>query len=216
MATRWRSIARSARVRILASMLLVAAIGMTAAGVTAYLIQRERVLTQIDDRLTASVEGLQCIADGCDGRQAPTSVLGFLNEAMTRVLPDHNESTLGIIDGVPRLRPSSGISFAIDDDPDFVARILEEADAEKVVRGTAATSFGTLRYAIIPVTIEGDPAEGLYVSAYDLDAALDEITEAFRTYAYVAAIALVIVGLVGWFVSGRILRPLRLLQDTAT
>jgi signal transduction histidine kinase len=202
-------------VRILASMLLVAAIGMTAAGVSAYLIQRERVLAQIDDRLASTVEGLQCIADGCDGSDRPDSVLAFLGEAMTRVLPDHNESTLGIVDDVPRLRPSSGISFRLDDDPVFIERVLHEADAEHVVRGTAATDFGALRYAIIPVEVDGDPARGLYVSAYDLDAALAEITEAFRTYWLVAAGALVIVGLVGWFVSGRILRPLRQLRRTA-
>jgi signal transduction histidine kinase len=202
-------------VRILASMLLVAAIGMTAAGVSAYLIQRERVLAQIDDRLASTVEGLQCIADGCDGNDQPVSVLDFLGQAMTLVLPDHNESTLGIIDRSPRLRPSSGISFRLDDDPAFIARVLDEADPDHVIRGTAATDFGALRYAIIPVQIPGDPAAGLYVSADDLDAALAEITEAFRTYWLVAAGALVIVGLVGWFVSGRILRPLRSLRRTA-
>lgn len=196
-------------------MLLVAAIGMTAAGVSAYLIQRERVLTQIDDRLTDSVEGLRCIAEGCDGTTPPTTVQEFLSRAMTRVLPDHNESTLGIIDGVARLRPSSGIAFRLDDDAAFVARVVAEADATSVVRGTAATSLGTLRYAIIPVAIDADPATGLYITAYDLDSALAEITDAFRTYALVAAGALVLVGLVGWFVSGRILRPLRTLQHTA-
>lgn len=196
-------------------MLLVAAIGMTAAGVSAYLIQRERVLAQIDDRLESTVEGLQCIADGCDGSERPASVLDFLGQAMTRVLPDHNESTLGMIDDEPRLRPSSGISFRLDDDPDFIARVVDEADADHVVRGTAATDFGALRYAIIPVRIQGDEAEGLYVSAYDLDAALSEISEAFRTYWLVAVGALVIVGLVGWFVSGSILRPLRSLRRAA-
>jgi signal transduction histidine kinase len=212
----WQNAARSARARILAAMLLVATIGMAAAGVSAYLIQRERVLAQIDARLTATVDGLQCIADGCDGTAPSDTMLGFLNEAMKRVLPDHNESTLGIIDGMPRLRPSSGISFRLDDDPDFVARVVEEADADAVVRGTAATQFGSLRYVIIPVTIGSDDERGLYVSAYDLDAELSEISEAFRTYWIVAGGALVLVGLAGWFVSGRILRPLRLLRATAS
>ncbi len=215
MAAPLRQALRSARARILASMLLVAAIGMAAAGVSAYLIQRERVLAQIDERLTASVEGLQCIAEGCDGSAPPATVAAFLNQAMKRVLPAHNESTLGIVDDVPRLRPSSGISFRLDDDPAFVERVVTEADADAVVRGTAATSFGTLRYVVIPVAIQSDEARGLYVSAYDLDAELGEITEAFRTYVLVAAGALVLVGLVGWFVSERLLRPLRHLQHAA-
>ena len=88
-----------------------------------------------------------------------------------------------------------------------MARLIQEADPAGVVRGTADTSLGTLRYVIIPVAIEGDDSTGSYVSAYNLDAELEEITEAFRTYAWVAAGALVIVGLVGWFVAGRLLRP---------
>ena len=214
MAAPWGEALRSARFRILASMLLVAAIGMTAAGLAAYLIQRERVLAQIDDRLTSTVDGLQFIAEGGDGDVPPTTVLGFLSDAMQRVLPDHNESTLGIIDGAARLRPSS-VDFGLDSDAAFVARLIQEADPAGVVRGTADTSLGTLRYVIIPVAIEGDDSTGSYVSAYNLDAELEEITEAFRTYAWVAAGALVIVGLVGWFVAGRLLRPIRLLRLTA-
>lgn len=215
MAARWGEALRSARFRILASMLLVAAIGMTAAGLAAYLIQRERVLSQIDDRLTATVEGLQFIADGGDGDTAPTTVLAFLTEAMQRVLPDHNESTLGIVDGEARLRPSS-VDFDLDSDTAFVERLIREADPDGVVRGTADTSLGTLRYVIIPVAIQGDDSTGSYVSAYDLDSELAEINEAFRTYAWVAAGALLIVGFVGWYVSGRLLRPLRLLRQTAS
>lgn len=197
-------------------MLLVAALGMTAAGLAAYAIQRERVLGQIDERLDATVDGLQLIATGSVEAPAPTTVEEFLEQAMRRVLPDHNESTVGLVDGTPRFVPSSGIRFRLDDDPGFITRVTDEAEASSVVRGTADTALGTLRYVIIPVAIQSDTRAGLYVSAYDLDAELAEITEAFRTYAVVAAAALVLVALVGWFVSGRLLRPLRLLRRTAS
>ncbi|TXK16285.1 cell wall metabolism sensor histidine kinase WalK [Homoserinibacter sp. GY 40078] len=218
MPSRWRESLRSARFRILASMLAVAALGMTVAGLAAYLIQRERVLAEIDDRLTLTVEGLQFLAEGGDpaaDAEPPTTVEEFLTLAMTRVLPDHNESTLGIVDGVARFLPSSAIRFRLTDDPAFIERIVAESDPDRVVRGTADTAVGTLRYVTIPVTIQDDPSTGLYVSAYDLGAELAEIDQAFRTYALFAAVALVLVGLVGWFVSGRLLRPLRLLRKTA-
>ena len=207
---------RSVRFRILASILLVAALGLTVAGAAAYLIQRERVLDEIDSRLTATVTGLQFIANGGDASAAPTTVSEFLTRAMQRVLPDHNKSTLGIIDGTPSLVPSSGIAFRLDSDPAFVRRVLAEADSAVVVRGTADTRMGALRYVIIPVKIGGDTATGLYVSAYNLDAALAEIAQAFQSYAVIAAGALVVIGLVGWFVSGRLLRPIRLLRLTAS
>src|SRR5690606_18287858 len=47
-------------------------------------------------------------------------------------------------------------------------------------------------------------------------AELDEITTAFRTYTWVAIATLAAVGLVGWFVAGRLLKPVRVLQETAS
>src|SRR5450759_671415 len=71
------------------------------------------------------------------------------------------------------------------------------------------------RYLIIPVTVAGDPSTGLYVAAYDLDAELGSVADSFQTYIRVALIALALVGLVAWFVAGRLLRPIRLLRDAA-
>lgn len=207
---------RSVRSRILTSILLVTALGMTVAGSTAYLLQRERVVSSIDDRLTQTVEGLQFIADGGEaGQRSPTTVIDFLTQAMQRVLPAHNESTVGIIDGRAALVPSSNLSFRLDRDEAFIARAVEESHPERVVLGTMRSEVGTLRYTVIPITIDGDPSEGLYVSAYNLDAELRPITQAFRTYAIVAAVMLLLVGLVGWVVAGRLLRPIRALRETA-
>ena len=61
----------------------------------------------------------------------------------------------------------------------------------------------------------GDSAAGFYVSAYLLEPVLEGATEVLRTSLIVAAIALLMIGVVGWFVAGRLLRPIRLLQETA-
>lgn len=207
---------RSVRSRILTSILIVAALGMTIAGSTAYLLQRERLLTGIDERLTQTVEGLQFIADGGEtGQSPPTSVAEFLTQSMQRVLPDHYESTVGIIDGRPAYVPSSDLAFRLDRDEAFIDRVLAEAHPERVVMGTADAQAGTLRYALVPINIDGDPAQGIYVSAYNLDAEFASVSQAFRTYTIVAVVMLVLVGLVGWVVAGRLLRPIRALRDTA-
>ena len=207
---------RSARFRILASILLVTALGMAVAGVTTYLIQRERVLAQIDTRLESSVASLQEIADGRGDTPAPQTVDAFLTEAMQRVLPDHNESILGIVNGKAAYVPSSGIPYRLDRDPAFVALVLKEANPTHPVRGTTHSVWGTLRYVIIPVSIKNDTSTGLYVSAYDIDDEVAEVSHAFSSYALIALGVLVVVGLVGWFVAGRLLRPIRLLQTAAS
>ncbi len=207
---------RSVRVRILAGILLATALGMTVAGVATYLIQRERTIASVDARLQQTVAGLQSIAEGNATTPAPTTVDAFLTEAMRRVLPDQNESILGFVDQTPAYVPSSGIAYRLDKDPAFVKRVLAEADATHAVSGTTHTKWGTLRYVIIPVAIKQDTSAGLYVSAYDLDDELAQLSQAFGSYAVIVVGVLLIVGLVGWFVAGRLLRPIRLLQAAAS
>ena len=54
----------SVRSRILASILVVTAIGMTVAGGTAFLVQRDRTLHEIDDRLLSRVESARFVVTG--------------------------------------------------------------------------------------------------------------------------------------------------------
>jgi signal transduction histidine kinase len=82
--------------------------------------------------------------------------------------------------------------------------------------GTAITSVGTLRYIASPITVEGDPQVGIYVTAVDVDAALKELTDSFTTYAIAAALACAAIGLVGWFVASRLLRPITELRAAAS
>jgi two-component system, OmpR family, sensor kinase len=206
---------RSARVRILAAMILVAALGMTVAGAVTYLIQRERVLTQVDARLESTVDALRALAKGQNGETAPTDVDTYLRTAMQRVLPDADESILGIIDGSPAYLPSFGVPYELNRDTAFVAHVNEEAVAGHPVLGTYQGRWGLMRYLIVPVKIGDDPSTGLYVAAYDLDDELGQVSQTFGSFALIAGASLVVLGLVGWFVAGRTLRPVRLVREAA-
>lgn len=206
---------RSVRVRILASILFVTALGMMLAGGAAFVVQRNRALSQIDSKLSETVHGLQSVADDGSGNGVPTTVREFLTDAMQRVLPDTHESIVGIIDGRATMLPSADLSFRLDRDAAFINRVVKDADAGRVVMGSSDSRAGELRYVIIPVRIGDDSSRGLYVAAYSLDAELAEIRDGLTIYTVVAALALVAVGLVGWFVAGRLLRPIRSLRETA-
>lgn len=221
------------RTRILAVILVVTALGMTVAGSAAYLLQRERVFAEIDEELLAAVEAARGIVTGAtvatsagetDTTDTPTpdveppaytTVNDALRDIMTGIIPGRNESSIALIDGRPAWTPPAAVPIDLDDDPAFLERAWREADDGIVTIGTAFIDEGAIRYITVPVAIEGDPARGAYVTAYQIQGELDDIDSAFTTYALLALGTLVVVGVAGWFVAGRLLRPIRELTTAA-
>jgi len=206
---------RSARVRILAAILLVAALGELGAGAATYIAARQGVLAQVDERLQVTVPALRSIAEPPDGTAGPTTLDLFFRQAMQRVLPDADESILGIVEGGSSYLPGSGDAYQLNEDRAFVRHVVAESDGEHPVLGNFTGRWGEMRYIAVPIRIGQDPARGLYVSAYDIDGALGPLTRTVGTYALFAVLALVVVGVVGWFVAGRALRPVRLVREAA-
>ena len=67
----------------------------------------------------------------------------------------------------------------------------------------------------IPVQVKGSPDLGHYVAAVDVRLAFQPIIRTHLTYAAVALVALVAIGIVGYQVAGKLLSPLRSLRRTA-
>ncbi|MFC6324951.1 sensor histidine kinase [Microbacterium koreense] len=205
----------SARVRILGAVLAVAGVGLAVVGSITFLVQRESVLADVDARLTSQVEALQQVADtAVDGTAA--SVESYLNDAVRLLVAGENEASVAVVDGVARFRPSTLSGFDISDDTAFIDRVTAEVTAkDAAVIGTAATDHGALRYVAVPIRIEGDESVGVYVRAVDLSAELGPVVKATITYTVASCLVLVVAGIVGWFVTGRLLSPIRHLRDTA-
>ena len=226
----------SVRVRILTAMLAVTALGLGAAGGTAFLLQRERIVAAVDDELVIRLDSVRAVIDGAAPAAAPaTGAPGAptageattarpeyrdLDEAMIaileRVLPDTFESTVGIVDGQPRYVPGIAQSFDISQDDDLLARIVAETAEGESVLGTAASGLGSLRYVAVPFTLEGVDGQGIYVTAVRLESELADLESVMSIYFVVALGTVVAVGLVGWFVAGRLMRPIRQLRSAAS
>lgn len=222
----------SARARILGAILAVACVGLAIVGSVTFLVQRERVLGDVDARLKAQVESLNAVADSTDpptdaADSGPTpaveqldpadyeSVEEYLHAAVARLVTGRNEASLAVIDGVPRFVPGTLSGFDISDDRELIDRALAETADGKTRIGTAVTDEGSLRYIAIPVKVDGDDQSGVYIRAVDLGTELAPVTAAVTTY-WIAAIAMVLaIGVVGWFVAGRLLSPIRTIRDAA-
>jgi signal transduction histidine kinase len=207
---RWRPF-RSVRLQILASMLAVAAAGMLVAGTTAFLVQRASILAGVESRLTDVIPDVSFIALDSGG----TTLEEVLSAVVQRLRPGTGESTFALTGAGSAIIPGGEVDFHLEQDPAFVDRVLAETANRDVVKGTAVTADRAVRYVAVPISIEGSDQTGVFVFAVDVDGALAPINDAFRTFAIVAAGALALVGLVGWFVSGRLLAPIRRLRETA-
>ncbi|MCU1470403.1 MAG: signal transduction histidine kinase [Glaciihabitans sp.] len=219
---------RSVRVRLLTGLVIISALGLVGGGSTTFLIQRARILSGVDSNLSSEIAAARSIVLGAaNSRSADStspaskpqpfrSATTALNAVVGRVLPDTSESSLGILNGRATYVPGVTTSFHLEDIPGFVTRIVTLSDDGRVHIGTVASRWGPLRYVAAPLTVTGSSDKGIFVVASRLDVALGDLTGAFQTYWMVAAAAIVIVGSLGWFIAGRLLRPIHTLRLAAS
>ncbi|GAA1993033.1 ATP-binding protein [Microbacterium pumilum] len=208
----------------------MACIGLAIVGSVTFLVQRERVIVDVDARLKAQVDRLETVAQGGQGGPASDvgdpstpsldvneyeSLTAYLKAVIGTLVPSRNEASLAIIDGSARLVPGTLSGFDISEQDELIARAVADTAGGKVKVGTAVTDIGSLRYIAIPVEVEGDPASGVYLRAIDLGAELEPVTAAMTTYIIAAVAVLIAIGIVGWFVTGRLLSPIRHMRETA-
>ncbi|WP_413452106.1 HAMP domain-containing sensor histidine kinase [Georgenia phoenicis] len=214
MSTRRRPL--TVRARILATVLALCALALVAAGGTAWALQRVRVDQDIDDALDRTVAELRTLAEtGVD----PDTGEPFrdsdrlLYTMMSREVPAANEGMIAFIrDNVRYQTQDIGVPLALD--PELVHAVADTWQADSVVVDTLRTSLREYRYAAVPVQV-GDSTPGAMVLAFDRDAEQAEIGSIFRTYGIVAVGSLLVLAVVAWVLSGRLLRPLRSLRETA-
>jgi len=206
------------RARVLAAVLLLAALAMAVAGTTLLLVQRARTSERIDARIAADVLQFRSLAAGQLGpRNAPpfADVAALLEVAVQRQVPGEDETFLALINGRPRIVPSGERPVLLENERSLLDTIAALPPQAPVQIRAADTAAGPIRYAAVQVRVNGSPDVGTYVVAYALKPGQDALLDAGRIYALVATASLALVGVAGWLVAGRLLRPVRVLRDTA-
>ncbi|MFI2103676.1 sensor histidine kinase [Isoptericola sp. NPDC019693] len=214
------------RTRILTALLALTALALGFAGATAYLLTYEQVDHRIDADLTESADELRTLAaSGVDPVTGDpfSSAEEVVVTAIQLDVPARHEGVIGLRAGNSPLVSQQAVEVHLQDDAEFVAAVTPLLDSDQVVLRTIRTATTTYRTLVAPVAAlpgasgaapaASEPAA--LVLAYDRAAEHAETQAVFRSYALVALGALVVTGVVGWLLAGRLLRPIRMLARTA-
>ncbi|WP_136585241.1 sensor histidine kinase [Microbacterium hydrothermale] len=184
----------STRVRFLGAILGVVLLGMIVAGGVTFLVQRDRVLANAQRQLDGFVSTVATSSESAA-------------DLVASAIPGRTDGTLAIDgDRVLATTPSPpGLSLA--DDAGLVASL-----ASSLAEGRLT---GRLDSARSPVMYAAAAAPGGYaVQVISIDQRMELVALSSITYAATALGVLLVVGAVGWFVTGRLFSPLRRLRDT--
>jgi signal transduction histidine kinase len=203
-----------ARTRILAAFVVLMAFSTVVSVVAIY----EVLVVRADDRLDASlqqeVEELRRLAVGIDpttGKAFGDDLKGIFTLFEDRNVPGRGETIVMFLEG----KYFDDISSTVGGNLDLRGEHERWARLREPESGEVETPTETVRYLAVPVRTSGPEPKGVFVVAADLDAERDDVMEAVQLATAVLVAVLLIASVLAWVVAGRLLAPLRALDETA-
>ncbi|MGO1393510.1 ATP-binding protein [Agrococcus casei] len=198
----------SVRARIVGVVALLSLVGMLVAGGSAYFIDRQRQFDQIDGNLYSALEAVQFAVGDSTWRSADEA----LEAVVSRPSLDDNTGILGIVNDTAAIVPGLPLDVQLETFEGFVDRVVAEVDGQNSVLGTFSNEKGSLRYLAVPISVTD--ADGnvsgpvIYVIAYDLERELTELNDAAGIFMIASVIVVLLIVVIGMWISGRLLRPI--------
>jgi signal transduction histidine kinase len=211
--SRWRNLLGGMRVRILAAVIVLLA-GSSAVSI---LLLRGALLDRLDEEIESNMlretEEFQIVAAGMlpfDRASTEADLAAVFDAYFAREVPDEGETLIALIGPEIYLTESAAGAVPARDlgeTIDYWLSLEERTDDE------LHTSGGTARFIALPLRENG--VDGLFVIANFPADERRELTDAVGTMAVIHFGTIVLASVVGWFLAGRVLRPLNTLAGTA-
>jgi two-component system, OmpR family, sensor kinase len=207
-----RNILGSARVRILASYLVLLLFSALVGGIALRSVLLARAGERVDDALVQETEEFRTLAsmgrNPRTGRPFGDDIEAIFNVFLSRNVPAQGEAFFTFVGGREHRE-----SYAPGVDTPSVGQ-LESAARDGSGSGEFDADGRRIRYLSVPVRA-GGAQQGAFVVTSDLSSEIDQVNDDLRVAAGVALGVFLIASLLAWLVAGRVLSPLRALRDTA-
>lgn len=202
------------RVRLLLWVLAMAALGLAVTGATMVTIEARRVDAAADAALQRECEEFaREAASGVDPETgvAFADVGRLLLVTLQHRVPGPYQTYFTMLDGEPHVFTGGARPVALEDEPAALAAI-RAVQGDSVVVRDVTTSVGAVRLAVVPVRMVDQSASGAFVIAYALGAEHQDLADLAQLFSLLSAASLLLIGLVGWLITGELVRPLSLLR----
>jgi signal transduction histidine kinase len=210
-----RAMLAGTRVRILAAFTILT---LVSAALALFLIREvlfNRLDEEVEQNLTQEVAEFRRLVRGNDpltGKPFGTNVRRIFDVYFSRNVPDEGEVLLSSIDR--RLYRSARAGEREYRPGEVLRAVALRRPLDQPHRGTVRTSTGTAHYLNVPVE-RGDRVLATFTVAIFPAHERDEIEDAVAVAAQVFAAVFLLSLLIAWAAAGRVLAPLRALQETA-
>lgn len=208
-----RRLARvSVRTRITAVIAVLTAVAMTGAGILVYALESARIERQVNEQISQEIAEFRALRTDPNTGEAFDDVGRVLNVFLTRNVPDDDEMLVGYVRGEIPERTVNRYGQEVLDEPAYQDALSDLAGAGGT-RVIDSPTFGETWVTVVPVTNTDD--EGALVIVNFLRDEHEELDGTLQTYALIAALSLGLITAIAAFQSGRLLSPLRTLEETA-
>lgn len=222
---RVRTELRSVRSRVLATTLVFLAVALLTVGGLTHYLRLVDVDESVRQDIVQEAGELQRLAQrGPLGPDAsPSEDLDALAEEpftdlpqlfyvfMTTTVPGEYESILALVDGEPAFEHAARSRFQLDD-PTTIAAVVERARPGQTVVFDHEQGGRMLRLGVISVVLDEDPRQGYLVVGFDMSAQRQIVLDSLWRYLGIAALTMVVAGLVAYVLVGRVTAPITRLR----
>jgi signal transduction histidine kinase len=212
------------RTRVVTSVLAMTTLGMVVSVVTLHVVRARELDRSARLAVEQEVEEFRAIADsGVDGQTGEpfTSVEQLLRVALQHNVPGEHQTFLTMLEGRPLQFDGGDRPVRLEKEKTVLDAVTQVGRGSTVVVRDVETSAGTVRLGMVPVSMSprengsGAPQHGTYVVGVAVGEQRAGLLALTGTHALVALGALVLVGLVGWVVTTRLLSPLGALRSAS-